>query len=259
MASIYVILFYASVTILCCREGSIKARSVLLVAIVLIFIISSFEVWTDVATVLTGIQKVFVNNVGTSFLVKQAAYGEQFSTVVSVQEALGPLEVGSALIVLGDLIVFWRVWALCAGQRKFICVPFAFLLGTVGMRFWSYRQNVGVYLSKSKKGRAEKLFILLVESGMVYSLLWIVQLVLARIPPPPTFAGQIVQQIFKSATVQLVGIYPTLLIVLVYLQRSLWDSSGNSTFVTLEGGSSAGNANVNDTDTSQTSLYKNRM
>ncbi|KAK1227903.1 hypothetical protein PQX77_003114 [Marasmius sp. AFHP31] len=129
----------------------------------------------------------------------------------------------------------------------------------IGLKFWSYRQNVGVYLSKSKKGRAEKVFILLVESGIVYSLLWIIQLVLARIPPPPTFAGQIVQQIFKSATVQLVGIYPTLLIVLVYLQRSLWDSSGNSTFVTLEGGSSAGNANVNDTNTSQTSLYKNRM
>ncbi|KAJ8092314.1 hypothetical protein PM082_023917 [Marasmius tenuissimus] len=77
-------------------------------------------------------------------------------------------------------------------------------------------------------------------------------------PPPPTFAGQIVQQIFKAATVQLVGIYPTLLIVLVYLQCSLWDSSGNSTFVTLEVGSNGG-GDANETNTSTTSLCKNRM
>ncbi|KAJ8092315.1 hypothetical protein PM082_023918 [Marasmius tenuissimus] len=125
MARTYIILFYASVTILCHREGNPKARSALLVAIVLIFIISSFEIWTDVAVVLTGIQRVFVDKIGTSFIKKQAAYGEQFSTVVSVQEALGPLE-----IVLGDSIVFWRVWALCAGQKKLVFVPFVFLVGT---------------------------------------------------------------------------------------------------------------------------------
>ncbi|KAL0570116.1 hypothetical protein V5O48_011845 [Marasmius crinis-equi] len=48
-------------------------------------------------------------------------------------------------------------------------------------------------------------------------------------PPTRTLAGQITQQGLKAATLQLMGIYPTLLIVLIYLQRSLWDTSGNST------------------------------
>ncbi|KAJ8092321.1 hypothetical protein PM082_023924 [Marasmius tenuissimus] len=260
--------------------------------------ISSFQIWVDVGVILKGIQEVFVDSIGASFVEKQAAYAGKFSTLVSVQEALGPIE-----IALGDFIVLWRVWALCAGQKRLVFVPFIFLLGTticslgffgcfahsgwpvvtpptcsnlitsayslsivtnisgtvvIGFKFWSYRRNVRIYLSKSKKSRAEKVLVLFLESGTIYSLLWIVLLVVACIPPPPTLAGQIVQQIFRAATAQLVGIYPTLLIVLVYLQRSLWDSSGNSTFVTLEGGSSAKDTNLNEINTSQTSLYNNQ-
>ncbi|KAL0057843.1 hypothetical protein AAF712_015506, partial [Marasmius tenuissimus] len=63
----------------------------------------------------------------------------------------------------------------------------------------------------------------------------VVQIVMVRSAPPQTFSGKIVQQIFKAMIVQLVGIYPTLLVVVVYLQRSLWDASGHSTFKATPG------------------------
>ena len=84
------------------REGSPKARNALLFVIVVMFAISSFEFWTDVIVILTGIKNVFVDNIECSFIDKQAAYGERFSPVVSVQEALGPLEVSAVFITASN-------------------------------------------------------------------------------------------------------------------------------------------------------------
>ncbi|KAJ8089131.1 hypothetical protein PM082_014379 [Marasmius tenuissimus] len=54
----------------------------------------------------------------------------------------------------------------------------------------------------------------------------IIQLVVVLMPPAETFPGLVVQQIFTTASIQLVGIYPTLLVVLIYLQWSMWDPTG---------------------------------
>ncbi|KAL0056574.1 hypothetical protein AAF712_016821, partial [Marasmius tenuissimus] len=75
------------------REGNMKARNILLVAITLTFAISSFEFWTNVVVVLTGVKNVFVDNVGTSFIWKQAVFGKKFTLLTSVQEVFNPLEV----------------------------------------------------------------------------------------------------------------------------------------------------------------------
>ncbi|KAK1218285.1 hypothetical protein PQX77_019034 [Marasmius sp. AFHP31] len=256
------------------------------------FIISSFEIWADVVIILKGIQHVFVDNVGMSFLDKQIAFADTFTVLGSVQESVVPLE-----IFIGDLIVFWRVWVLCTGQRRLVVLPFAFLLATaacslgilgcfaqndwpivdppacgslilsayslsaatnisgtivIGLKVWYYRKNVGAYLGKHKRGRTEKILTLLLESGVVYSLLWIVQIIMVRTRPPATFSAEVVRQIFRVTIVQLVGIYPTLLVVLVYLQRSLWDASGHSTFVATS--STSKNAKENGADRSQSTL-----
>ncbi|KAL0570730.1 hypothetical protein V5O48_006696 [Marasmius crinis-equi] len=102
----------------------------------------------------------------------------------------------------------------------------------IGYKVWCYRQNVGAFLGKCRqKTRAEKVLVLFLESGIVYSVLWVIQLAVVLMDAPKSFSGKVVQQIFTSASIQLVGIYPTLLIVLVYLQCSMWDPSG--TFSTM--------------------------
>ncbi|KAG7090482.1 hypothetical protein E1B28_009596 [Marasmius oreades] len=105
----------------------------------------------------------------------------------------------------------------------------------IGFKFWRCRQAVGRFLSTcctKQQAWVEKSLILLLESGIIYSVLCIVQLVEILLPFAPTFPGQVVQQIFVAASIQLMGIYPALLIVLVYLQRSMWDSYGFITFET---------------------------
>ncbi|KAF9257905.1 hypothetical protein L218DRAFT_1005605 [Marasmius fiardii PR-910] len=102
----------------------------------------------------------------------------------------------------------------------------------IGYRLWLYRQAVGKYLEGCKQQtRVEKILVLLLETGVIYSLLWVVQLILLLVPTPPTFAGKVVHQIVTAACVQLVGIYPTLLVVLVYLQRSMWDTAMMTTLI----------------------------
>ncbi|KAJ8092310.1 hypothetical protein PM082_023913 [Marasmius tenuissimus] len=248
------------------------------------FAISSFEFWADAVVITVSMKNVFVDNIGTSFIEKQFNFAEKYTLLVSVQEALGPLE-----IIIGDAIVFWRVWVLCAGDKKLVSVPFVFLLGTtvcllgffgcfaqnnwpvvnpetcnslimsgyslslvtniagtiaIGVQVWLYKKNIRVYLTTYKGGHTEKILVLLLESGVIYSLVWVVQLVVVRDILTPTLGGKVVQQILKAANAQLVGIYPTALIVLVYLQRSMWDSSGHSTFVepSLNKGSGGGSS-----------------
>ncbi|KAL0057841.1 hypothetical protein AAF712_015504 [Marasmius tenuissimus] len=235
------------------------------------FAISSFEFWADAVVIMTSMKNVFVDNVGTSFIEKQSVFAEKYTLLVSVQEVLVPLE-----IIIGDAIIFWRVWVLCAGDKELVSVPFIFLLGTtvcllgffscfaqndwpvanletcnalvvsgyslslvtniagtvaIGVQVWIYKRTVRAYLTAYKECHAEKILILLLESGVVYSLVWVVQLVVVHIPPAATLSGKVVQQILKAGNVQLVGIYPTALVVLIYLQQSMWDSSGNSTIV----------------------------
>ncbi|KAG7090480.1 hypothetical protein E1B28_009594 [Marasmius oreades] len=269
---IYIILFCAAATVLCRREGNVKARAMLLVAIVTMFIMSSFGFWTDITIFFAGVQDILVGNVGQPFGYKQGVFTEQFKNLDSVKQVMLPFE-----IVVGDSIVIWRAWALSAGNRKMVVIPLLFLIGSaacsfaflgcfsqhdwpivnpdtcnsieisafslsivtnilatiiIGHKFWRYRQIVGRFLSTcyaKQQARTEKILILLLESGIIYSVLWIVQLVEILLPFPPTFAAQVVQQIFIAASVQLMGIYPALLIVLVYLQRSMWDSYGAST------------------------------
>ncbi|KAG7094158.1 hypothetical protein E1B28_007769 [Marasmius oreades] len=73
----------------------------------------------------------------------------------------------------------------------------------IGYNFWCYRQAVARYLRKCEhQVRTEKIFVLLLESGVIYSILWIVQLVLGLVSPPPTLAGEVVQQIFTAASIQ---------------------------------------------------------
>ncbi|KAL0570894.1 hypothetical protein V5O48_011060, partial [Marasmius crinis-equi] len=281
----YMLLFCVSAVILCRREGNSKARIVLLIATTVMFFMSSFQMWSDVVVVLRNIQSVFIDDVGVPFMEKQAAFGKKFRLLGSVEGVANTLEASigsyqislentyalvSIQIVLGDTIVFWRVWTLCGGHLRLVFVPFLFLLGTagcvvqhnwplanpptcnaliisayslsmatnlsgtfvIGYKVWLYRKDIGAYLSKYKQpARAETILILLLETGIIYSVLWLIQLVIVRSPPPSNFAGKILQQGLRAATVQLMGLYPTLLIVIIYLQRSMWDHSGNSTII----------------------------
>ncbi|KAL0058816.1 hypothetical protein AAF712_014484 [Marasmius tenuissimus] len=135
------------------------------------------------------------------------------------------------------------------------------LTGTlvIGYKVWAYRQTVGEFLGQCRqRTRAEKVLVLFLESGVVYSILWIIQLVFVLMPPVETFAGQVIQQAFYASSIQMVGIYPTLLVVLIYLQYSMWDSTG--TFSTNATIPTSNSVTVYDTSGgSKTTLGSSKM
>ncbi|KAJ8094144.1 hypothetical protein PM082_023352 [Marasmius tenuissimus] len=264
---IYLVLLLAALSILGHREGKIKARITLISALLVMFAISSFEFWGIVHLCFRSIQIILVNNVEMPYSDKLLTFFDGFTKLISVIQVLLPLEV-----VIGDAIVLWRAWKLCAENRKLVYPPMFFLfvttvcslgylgcyakndwpasnpdtcnnlqisvfslslatnlMGTlvVGYKVWLHRQAVGEFLGQCRqRTRAEKVLILLMESGAAYSILWIVQLIVVLSPPARTFSGKVAQQVFYTSSIQMVGMYPTFMVVLVYLQYSIWDSTG---------------------------------
>ncbi|KAL0579211.1 hypothetical protein V5O48_002773 [Marasmius crinis-equi] len=98
----------------------------------------------------------------------------------------------------------------------------------IGYKAWIHRCVLRKYLTTAGHHRIQRILVLLMESGMVYTILWILQLINFVPSISESFPGQLTQQVLTSISVQLVGIYPTVVIILVYMQRSLWDSSGSS-------------------------------
>ncbi|KAG7090481.1 hypothetical protein E1B28_009595 [Marasmius oreades] len=127
---IYIILFCTAATVLCHREGNGKAKAMLLVAIVTMFIMSSFGFWTDVTIFFAGIRDILVGNIGQPFGYKQVVFTEQFKNLDSVKQVMLPFE-----IVVGDSIVIWRAWALSAGNRKIVVIPLLLLIGSAACSF----------------------------------------------------------------------------------------------------------------------------
>ncbi|KAF9265109.1 hypothetical protein L218DRAFT_183751 [Marasmius fiardii PR-910] len=268
---IYMVLFFAVMSILCRREGIMSARMVLLVAVVVLFSLSTVYITAFFSYFVIGIKMLLVENPATIPLkTKSAAYLAKFQRLGIVGQVTFPVS-----CVVGDAIVIWRAWALSGGNKKVMFLPIVLLLGltascfsfvgcmveedlpvvpsdsctkrdmatfifsmltnvagtaVIGYQTWSYRRAVKKYLRHCRhQVRAEKILVMLLESGVIYTTLWIIQLAVFASPSKNTPLDQAFRQVFSAAAAQLVGIYPTLMIVLVFLRRSLWDSAGKST------------------------------
>ncbi|KAI0056908.1 hypothetical protein BV25DRAFT_1920556 [Artomyces pyxidatus] len=86
----------------------------------------------------------------------------------------------------------------------------------IAYKAWSYRVFVKAHLNEdSAATKVEKIFALLVESGVAYCVMWILYILAAfRVFPGPG------PSIMDGIMVQISGIYPTIIIILVCLQKS---------------------------------------
>ncbi|KAK2463887.1 hypothetical protein APHAL10511_004059 [Amanita phalloides] len=98
-----------------------------------------------------------------------------------------------------------------------ICTTLIFL------RVWGFRRSVVKYLASVRRdAQAEKIMVLLIESGLFYLAIYTLQAV-------PIYAGYspgspIVWESINAIIQQAFGMYPTAIVVLVYLQKSLWET-----------------------------------
>ncbi|KAL1741456.1 hypothetical protein HDZ31DRAFT_16620, partial [Schizophyllum fasciatum] len=89
----------------------------------------------------------------------------------------------------------------------------------VGLRVWRYRRDIKFNLDPlGRKTRAEKILVLLVESGFLYSLIWVFGLVVQYYGGEEAFFAlySIVGRAYHSIS----GIYPTIIIIAVAMHRS---------------------------------------
>ncbi|VDB91825.1 unnamed protein product [Peniophora sp. CBMAI 1063] len=107
----------------------------------------------------------------------------------------------------------------------------------IGWKTWIHRQKVLKYLRTSNSGSiADKVMTLLWESGCVYSLIWILYIISSKstlldIPDhdtsilEDTTSPVLSVEYFNRLMAQLTGIYPTLILVVVALERKHLDNA----------------------------------
>ncbi|KAL1713304.1 hypothetical protein EV715DRAFT_296186 [Schizophyllum commune] len=99
----------------------------------------------------------------------------------------------------------------------------------VGVRVWYYRKDVkGLMDLMTRRTRAEKILLLLVEVGFVYCLLWVVYIVMKAIDNPGNskYAFGVLGNTYHSLT----GIYATFIILAVAVQRSATETLRETKF-----------------------------
>uniref|UniRef100_A0A0W0EXZ4 Uncharacterized protein n=1 Tax=Moniliophthora roreri TaxID=221103 RepID=A0A0W0EXZ4_MONRR len=93
----------------------------------------------------------------------------------------------------------------------------------IAIRAWSHHRFLTKCLGQSRRrSQGEKMLLILVESGFIYCLFWMSQLILFF----PVVLGTPAQRLYSILSGmgdQISGLYPTLIIILVNMQRSMSD------------------------------------
>ncbi|KAJ7436262.1 hypothetical protein B0H11DRAFT_1936851 [Mycena galericulata] len=172
-------------------------------------------------------------------------------------------------MILGDVLVIWRLLAIWHERKTVVLLPLLFWSGMIvnmiihaslcrsgvnnvdytGLckgtdvaapvlsivtnvsvmsltiwKAWIFRDVVMRSLRSEKKNRVFSVFVLLIESGTLYVIMLITDLlVTSLVVGGSESVGRMIDCISGYSTVQFVGIYPTLMIVV--LRESIWNHS----------------------------------
>ncbi|GLB38063.1 hypothetical protein LshimejAT787_0411140 [Lyophyllum shimeji] len=175
-------------------------------------------------------------------------------------------------MILGDVLVMWRVAAIWYDRRVFVFIPiFWWGLMIVNMivsaiycrsgvnstnytvlckttdvlapvlsimtnvsvmlltlwRAWLLRKTLVASLRTHKKNKTYTLFVLLIESGTLYVIMLVADLlVTSLVLGGPESVGRMIDCISGYSAVQFVGIYPTLMLVVI--RESVWNAPDES-------------------------------
>ncbi|KAI9459690.1 hypothetical protein BJY52DRAFT_356195 [Lactarius psammicola] len=104
----------------------------------------------------------------------------------------------------------WTVWGLSVGTNLWAT-------GLIFIRTWRHRQSVRASLGKgTATSTSEKVLIFMVESGALYLCIWVVYMILS-------FTRWDNIHCLDAAIVQIVGIYPMTIVLLVTMRLSTAD------------------------------------
>ncbi|KAJ8096110.1 hypothetical protein PM082_000017 [Marasmius tenuissimus] len=249
------------------KGGMKHARVILGVSVVILYLLATTDLCCTMVYLVAGVQHLLVNNIGTSFRPRNHVYLHQFHTLMEMHSVLFPVAfvIGDAIVVWRacalsgwkkQVILLLGVFQLAVTGTAFgwigcfvaegmpfedskcrpiLLATYAISIATnivatmvIGYTTWSNWEAIREYLKLSHRPvRAERVTVLLLESGFFYALLLIIQFLFEVIPDQDSNNEyELAREIFWKISTLLVGIYPTALIVLIYLDRSLWDTDG---------------------------------
>ncbi|KAL0569477.1 hypothetical protein V5O48_012490 [Marasmius crinis-equi] len=95
----------------------------------------------------------------------------------------------------------------------------------IGIRAWQYSKFLKRADLSARKSRSLRIITILVESGLVYCLFWLSQVELFFENPVRYKASTFIQMFLNAVGDQVSGLYPTIIIILVNMERSISDVS----------------------------------
>ncbi|KAI0093480.1 hypothetical protein BDY19DRAFT_428691 [Irpex rosettiformis] len=116
--------------------------------------------------------------------------------------------------------------------------------GLIGFKTWKYRRMVKTLIGKETVWRSpvSKAMVIMLDTGLIYGVFFLAEAVLGAVNIPKWVSGHpsrgFALQIYQYQTSAIVGIYPTIVVLLVHThtQSFLIDSSGQQTISTLHFG-----------------------
>ncbi|KAL0566037.1 hypothetical protein V5O48_015979 [Marasmius crinis-equi] len=101
---IYLVLFFFAIVILCRNEGNVRARFILLLAVLLMFAISTFFVFAYAQIFLEEIRIVLISDVAEPIANKIIAYQSRFAKLSLLQEVMFFVEASDLSIMQVEFI-----------------------------------------------------------------------------------------------------------------------------------------------------------
>ncbi|KAI0317253.1 hypothetical protein OF83DRAFT_166388 [Amylostereum chailletii] len=128
----------------------------------------------------------------------------------------------SALTV-GDVYVFDRgVWSAVMFSLSSATNLWATTL--IAYKAWQYRRDISMHLRQGgRRSKVENVLALLIESGMLYLCMLVVYTAASSLMTPRALLQPIFSIIMADILPQLAGLYPTIIVVLVCLQKTHCD------------------------------------
>ncbi|THH04969.1 hypothetical protein EW146_g10030 [Bondarzewia mesenterica] len=243
-----------------------RANVVLLIATLIMFGVSSSQWGTQFATVVKQIQGVLIREPDQTLESKYPTVNETTLKLSFVDQYLSSINflVGDSIIiwrvwVLYDgkrkimivpiipLIIATVTTFLVGGLQSRVLstnvedpndiyniLAFWFQVATYGLELatnlaatsliaykaWKHRKLIKSALGPRRKTKVEKVLALLVESGVLYCILWIL-LIGFEFVPPASFANY-----FAPTAVHIAGMYPTVIVILVSIDQTVWEMTG---------------------------------
>ncbi|KAF8239185.1 hypothetical protein L208DRAFT_1386430 [Tricholoma matsutake] len=236
---------------------------------IFILIILSFTATTIywaawMASVAIQICLVLVKNVGMELSEKMALSNAATAKLYLIELYLSPFE-----WFINDIVVIWRSWVLFPQHQWVMIGPLFFLLVAfvtmfigiamsersqnmltimtdcslaasiitnllatllIAYKLWDYQKATKNFGLKKQQSPVQKVLFLLVESGVIFLILQLVNLLLSRLTSnTPGTATYYAYVVFNFIYYELVAMYPALILIIVNKEHSIIETVGFNT------------------------------